>query len=188
MFLAPDANFVVCPGENALLDASGGAWVKNRALAGVFTRAKAIELSLSVEWPYGHRFVTIAPTNVCACCGKHPHQANLALVEPGPPKQWRCEQHIGRNPCAIEGCGRTREGNRPALTSWLCGAHWRRVSARSKLVYKRIWRLQKKSGGWTDILNHRYWRIWGAIILEAQRNARGDVDMKAVSELFGWDE
>lgn len=184
MLLTSDAHLVICPDERAYLDPSGEIWVRHRAKAGFWTRSSAIQLSLSVEWPYGRRHVHIAPVIACQCCGR----IDSARIVASDPPQVRCEQHVGRNPCAVQGCRRTREGNRPALDSWLCGAHWRGVSRRSKRIYARIWRLQKKSGGWTDTLNTRFWRIWGAIVLEARRAARGDVDMKEVGELFGWDE
>lgn len=182
MFLTDNAHLVCCPSERAYLDQSGEVWVRDRAKAGFWTRSSAIQLSLSAEWPYGRRHVQILYALVCNCCGA----VEGVSVVAGPPTQGRCEQHVGRNPCAIEGCRRTREGTRPALDSWLCGAHWRQVSRQSKRVYARIWRLQKKSGGWTDLLRQRHWRVWGAIVLEARRAARGDVDMKEVGELFGW--
>jgi hypothetical protein len=111
----------------------------------------------------------------CECCGANPYRFDwkprrpIQEVEDG---TWRCEKHVGRNPCAIEGCGKTRASRRPRSDYYLCGAHWKMVPHRLKLVYQRLWRLAKANArrrigdeqGFTEQLNDRYWRNWRRII------------------------
>lgn len=194
--LQRDAFFVVVPGERAYLSVLKNSWFQpykfgspsqHGQLIGVFTLDEALKLAIGAEWPHGKRFVTLEPAAVCAVCGKHQFLADLTLVTEGPPRQHRCERHVGRNPCAVDGCIRTRAGDRPALGLHLCGRHWRLVPREMRLVHNRIWRLVRKSSGWTDLLLARYWRTWWRICRAANERARGDVDMLEVSKLFGWD-
>lgn len=186
-----DSYHVFIPSERAYLNFMADGWCTpdngwGIAVVGAFPRSRAIELAASVEWPYGRRHVRVVPAPVCACCGKNKFLATLKEVALEP-RQWRCEAHIGRNPCLIEGCGRTRAATRPNLTGFICGTHWKLVPRDMRLVYNRIWRLQKKSGGWTDLLVHRYWRIWARICTAAVKASRGEVDLDIaqIEAMFG---
>lgn len=110
----------------------------------------------------------------CECCGANPHgrdrpRRGLQQVADG---TWRCEKHVGRNPCAIEGCGKTRASKHPASDSHLCGPHWKMAPHPLKLVYRRLWRLAKRNvrrrigdeQGWTENLSSRYWRNWYRLV------------------------
>lgn len=190
-----DSFFVTVPSEKAYLswcpDIAG--WIQPYApetpkyavnSIGVFTYNRALELALAVEWPWGTRHIAIEPAPICACCGRTRFRATLIKVDHN---QWRCDRHVGRNPCVVEGCGRTRDGSRPRLDIWICGRHWKLVPRRLRDVHKRLWRLQRKSGGWTTTLNARYWRIWPRLVVAAQRAARGegDLDIAAIEREFG---
>ena len=74
------------------------------------------------------------PAPACACCGSQYRIWSgssrkapwLDLEQPGV-GIWRCRKHVGRNPCAIEGCTRTRAADRTyGDDQWLCAEHWRR--------------------------------------------------------------
>lgn len=192
-----DAFHVVIPSERAWLSADTNEWLRGYSVgpagpfrlpkAGVWSRKEAGRLALTAEWPYGTRTAIVRRARVCACCGKHSYQAEIKEVDAGPPRQYRCDRHLGRNPCLVPGCGRTTEGKRPRLNSYICGPHWKLVPRRQKTVYNRIWRLQRKSGGWTDTLLARYWRIWPAIARTAIARSRGDVDLDIaeIEKMFG---
>ena len=109
----------------------------------------------------------------------------------------RCAKHLDRNPCAVDGCSRTTAAHHGYLDNrlWLCGEHWKiacppRSAARR--VYHRIFRLHVKRDGkdapWSPDLDHRFWRIWGAIIRRARSATAGDIDMDEINKMFGWDQ
>jgi hypothetical protein len=196
--LRHNAFFVRCVKENAYLATNEREWLilhprgfstYGANAIGTWSYRRAVDIARAVEWPYGKRHMSIEPAPVCACCGKHALKTTLKEVSSGPPRQWRCDRHVGRNPCLIEGCGRTSAGKRPQLGTYICGTHWKLVPRKMKLVYSRIWRLQKKSGGWTDQLVVRYWRTWERIARAAVRAGRGEVDLdiREIEKLFGVD-
>lgn len=102
----------------------------------------------------------------------------------------RCERHRNSNACAIEGCGRSTKSSSGwfGINLWLCSEHWRLIPARSveRRIYHRIFRLAKKYG-WTQPMRARYWRIWNALVSRARARARGDVDMREVNRIMGWE-
>ena len=103
------------------------------------------------------------------------------------PERSRCERHLTRNPCAIEGCTRSRErnGDAPSLDKWLCSEHWRRfVPARSlrRRTYHAFFRRAKRHG-WDDDLKERFWRFWALLIATARRKAGGGPPDRMSSEL-----
>lgn len=188
----PGGCFVHIPSEGAYLDAFREGWCIPRtgwgiAVIGIFPRDEAIQLAIAAEWPTGRRHIVVKPAPACACCGATEITTKLKLVDEGPPRQWRCDKHVGRNPCLVQGCGRTREGQRPQLDAYLCGRHWRPVPKYLKLAYNRIWRLKKKSGGWTDVLIERHWLIWRKISRRAEAAVHGHLDLAEIEKLFGVD-
>lgn len=125
----------------------------------------------------------------CSCCGE---RGGMMLGVDG---NWRCDNHHDRNPCAIEGCKRTKAA--PALKSgkpylandqWLCSDHWRRfVPPRSKLRqhYHLIFRRAKREG-WTPELERRFWRYWTWLVAQARRKATdGDLNIAEIERMFG---
>lgn len=181
---------VRCPDENAFLEQDGETWIRGAGKGiGLFTRAKALELSINVQWPHGRRTIYVQPEPACACCGKTSFQEKLWRVTPPgvAPAQFRCDRHRDRNPCAVDGCGRTRASKQPSFDAFLCSRHWRQVPKAMKLVHSRIWRLARKSEGWTDKLVYRERRIWARIVNFAQTRAAGGemLDLAAIEREFG---
>lgn len=181
---------VRCPSERAVLMADAATWSRdNPAKAGVFSMDRALELSLSVEWPHGRRHILIASEPACACCGKTSAAGTLWRVsEAGvTPAHFRCEEHRGRNPCAIPGCGRTRSSDRASNDSFLCNRHWKLVPMAMKLVHRRISRLARKSGCWTNLLAEREMRIWSRIVKTAKIRVLGGefINLADIEREFG---
>lgn len=127
-----------------------------------------------------------------ACCGLAIGQSGSAGFTVGSQRHYRCAKHVGRNPCAIEGCARTTKASHGySSDDWLCGAHWRaHVPPHSALrrTYRRFFKLAKKRGDWDDALKARFWRFWRGLIERARWRERGDIDMTEINKLFGWDE
>ena len=126
------------------------------------------------------------PRPVCGCCGAcHHHTAPLARWGDA----YRCAKHRDRNPCAIEGCERTRAaGSTRANDRTLCSHHWRMFCPpRSGLrrCYHRFFRLAKRQG-WTPELEHRFDRFWAGLVNRARRGRVADLDLAEISEMFGW--
>lgn len=121
----------------------------------------------------------------CRVCGE-PAWANL-----------RCTKHQDRNPCAAEGCKRTR-----AAKGWLnddaylCGEHWKAFvppGSPTRRAFNRLARVAKKAGykrtdRWPRELEDRWWRVWRGVIRRVRRGAEGHIDEQAVRRMFGWDE
>lgn len=145
----------------------------------------------SPEWRDVAGQFEVVPGPGCSCCG----QRWGAMWGAG--NVWRCEKHRDRNPCAIEGCRRTRaapmqDDGTPYLANdqTLCSEHWRRfVPPHSPMrrVYHRFFR-QAKRHGWTPELRRRFWRIWNRIVDQARSRSEGDIDEAEINRMFGWDE
>lgn len=98
-----------------------------------------------------------------------------------------------RNPCAIEGCTRTRaapSSGELADHQYLCGTHWRRYvppRSRRRQAYLAFWRKAEKEG-WHEDLRKRYWRFWDALVASARaRHAAGALDVAEINRIMGWD-
>lgn len=130
----------------------------------------------------------IVPGPGCIVCGErwcYPLTTN-SLGE------HRCGKHHDRNPCAIEGCRRTRAANgRTAADQYLCAEHWKMACpphSALRRTYHRFWRIAKKQGGWDMKLNRRFTRFWNSLIRRA-RAARGPMlDEDEINRMFGWDQ
>lgn len=132
---------------------------------------------------------TIEPVAPCQCCGFLPTVLGMEFP--------RCRKHVASNPCAIEGCSRTRSA-KDGLDNgdyWLCRDHWRLACpphSPSRRAYNRFFRIAKKlgispGGRWPTALENRYWRFWFGLVARARRKAVGDVDMTEINKMFGWD-
>jgi hypothetical protein len=132
---------------------------------------------------------TITRVYPCQCCGEE--AVALGVLFP------RCPKHQQSNPCAIEGCTKTRAANGQLHdgTWWLCSDHWRMACpphSALRRTYLRFFRTAKKLGlsqseRWPEALENRYWRFWSALVARARRKAAGDVDMAEIGKMFGWD-
>lgn len=132
---------------------------------------------------------TIVEVPPCRCCG-----TPLCYV---PGKHPRCHKHVGKSPCAIEGCSKTTSrGSIHDGTWWLCSEHWRMACpphSALRRTYLRFFRIAKKMGigpsdRWPSTLENRYWRFWLGLVARARRKAAGDIDMAEINRMFGWDE
>lgn len=124
---------------------------------------------------------------VCACCGSPDtikHATGLAWP-------YRCERHRTRNPCAVEGCSRTREAPTHFLADdqTICADHWRRYvppRSRARRAYHAHFRRAKKLG-WGDGRNKAFWRFWSTLVQMVRRRAdAGHLDEAEINRLMGW--
>ena len=140
---------------------------------------------------------------ICRCCGERVTYQTVEQAEAELYGHRRCEKHMDRDPCAIEGCTKTTA--RPKLCgpddgkSWLCGVHWRiGVLPRSKLRrhYHRYFAIAKRHG-WQARIGKRchphrvyFWRFWLRIVLPAARARceEGRIDVEEIHKMFGWDQ
>lgn len=117
----------------------------------------------------------------CRCCGERA-RANL-----------RCEKHLRRNPCVVEGCRRTVEAANGELADnqAICGHHWRCFvpsGSPERRAYHRFWRLAKKQGGWDHNLIKRFERFWDGLAARVRRrSADGYLDQRTIEAMFGWE-
>jgi len=203
--------------EAWVLRVPGSPWFYDRSLpnlvyiesdplhAGVVQTYKRDEVIASyadrVEGLVGER----APA--CECCGvtryhrfdddgnAHDHEHGLERLYARKQMFYRCGKHRDRNPCAVDGCARTTDAKGwLANDGWLCGEHWKIAcppGSPSRRVYNRLFALHRKEDGkgkpWSPVLNRRYWRVMGAIVLHARAATAGDLDMKTINEMFGWE-
>lgn len=128
---------------------------------------------------------------VCACCG------SPATIKHATGLTWpyRCEKHRTRNPCAVEGCARTREAPVDGGTHFLaddqmiCADHWRRyVPPRSRVrrAYHAHFRRAKKLGRGGG-RNKAFWRFWTTLVQMVRRRAdSGHLDEAEINRLMGW--
>lgn len=111
----------------------------------------------------------------------------------------RCDRHVGRDPCAIDGCEHTRKATDHFYQdkAWICSEHWKIVCpprSKTRQVYNRFWRIAAKLGGWDAKtpelvkLKRRFWRFWDALVKRGNRMLAGDIDQKQIDKMFGWDK
>lgn len=112
------------------------------------------------------------PAPACGCCGKMPREIigdryQLALdrtqLEVGGEIYWRCEKHVGRNPCCVEGCGKTYALKGEEDYSWriMCGRCWRQAP---KWMRDRVTKIRKlaRRRGWTGRIRRLHDMAWEA--------------------------
>lgn len=121
----------------------------------------------------------------CRCCGE-PAWPNL-----------RCTKHQDRNPCAAEGCRKTRAAHgRLSDEASLCGEHWRAFvppGSPTRRAFNRLARIAKRLGykrtdRWPDELEARWWRLWAGVMRRVRRAADGHIDRAEIERLFGWSD
>jgi hypothetical protein len=152
------------------------------------TRAEAARWLLARRsWPtrlrqaQGGWFTTRVPS--CRCCGE--------VAWPN----LRCTKHQDRNPCAAEGCQRTRAAHgQLSDEASLCGEHWRAFvppGSPARQAFNRLARVAKKAGYkrtdvWPRELEDRWWLLWRGVMRRVRRDADGHIDEKAIRAMFGW--
>lgn len=152
------------------------------------TRAQAAKWLAAVRrWPRGLRYTGwyTVPVPSCRVCGE-PAWANL-----------RCTKHQDRNPCAAEGCRRTRAAHGQLRDdASLCGEHWRAFvppGSPTRRAFNRLAALAKRLGykrtdRWPDELEDRWWRLWRGVMRRVRRGAEGHIDEQAIRAMFGWSD
>lgn len=128
---------------------------------------------------------TLEAVPSCRVCGE-PAWPNL-----------RCTKHQDRNPCAAEGCRRTRAAHGSLRDdASLCGEHWRAFvppGSPGRRAFNRLARLAKQMGykrtdRWPDELEARWWRLWAGVIRRVRRAADGHIDQAEIERMFGWSD
>jgi bacterioferritin-associated ferredoxin len=134
----------------------------------------------------------------CGCCGGLPRemvddrwQLALRRFKRRGEIFWRCEKHVGRNPCCIEGCGKTfalqpdKDGRGAEDYSWriMCGKCWRQAP---KWMRDRVAKIRKlaRRRGWSERihrLHHMAWEACYRAIVDGRR-----LDMTEINKMFGW--
>lgn len=136
----------------------------------------------------------------CQCCGDYGFQAMrgmelVAGVHKEPSAVYRCARHVGRNPCAIDGCARTGSaGDAPPYRYGdghvICGKHWRMAApprSRQRRAYHAYFRRAKKYG-WSAELRGRFHRFWDTLIIRARASRGPPMDIDEINRMFGWDK
>lgn len=132
-----------------------------------------------------HSTFHVEPVPSCRVCGD-PAWPNL-----------RCTKHQDRNPCAAEGCRRTRAAHGDLRDdASLCGEHWRAFvppGSPIRRAFNRLARVAKKLGykrsdRWPDELEARWWRLWAGVMRRVRRSADGHIDKAEIERLFGWSD
>lgn len=143
------------------------------------------------EWASVADQFEIVPGPACACCGER------GGTMWGDGDQYRCTKHKDRNPCAVEGCRRTRSKGQGGYhnDAYLCAEHFKIAAppgSAERRVYNRLWRLHRKRDGkdapWSPELNRRLWRVWFRLVGIARARSAGDIDMDEINKMFGWAE
>jgi hypothetical protein len=134
----------------------------------------------------------------CGCCGivrqgdwKNAQPMRLVARIDGRPI-WRCDRHVGRNPCCIEGCGRTfahkcdTDGRGAEDYSWrvMCGRCWRKAPKFMRDALARV-RRDAKRQGWTDRHHARHGRLWERCRRAIEQGQY--LDQAEIERMFGWD-
>ncbi|QUM72168.1 hypothetical protein [Sphingopyxis granuli] len=137
------------------------------------------------EWQDVADQFDVVPGPGCAVCGE---RGGIMWGEEG---GYRCDKHKDRNPCAIEGCKRTRAAGNAGLASdqYLCGEHWRKyVPPRSRLrrLYHAHFRRGKREG-WTMKRNRQFHRFWDFVVRVARKRHNGGfIDEAEINRIMGW--
>lgn len=152
-------------------------------------------------------------TTGCGCCGapldavvndlasgvarrvENFHRVRLVAGSAESPQTavYRCERHVGRNPCCIPGCRRTyahaqadKDGRGPEDYSWrlICGSHWRMAPKFMRDAVSRVRRSARRHG-WTDRHHRRHSRLWDRCRRAIESGER--LDEAEIARMFGWD-
>ena len=123
----------------------------------------------------------------CGCCGGKAWLDKPMVLTEVEPMVWRCEKHVGRLPCCIEGCGKTfaMKGDDSYQGIVMCGRHWRMAPKRMRDLESLI-RKRAKRRGWTRRLIRQHDWIWQRARRAIDRG--GEFDMTEINKMFGWEE
>lgn len=172
----------------------GYLWKEDRNCAGTWSR-EHVERFLASPHTWTRdldgKDLECVPGPACECCGTvergwieidHGNATRGAVTRhvAVDPDRWRCEKHIGRNPCCIEGCRKTfaheRSRGEPMGydTRIMCGRCWRQAPKWMRDRESRIRRLAKKRG-WTDRICRLHNMAWEACRRAVERARHTDL-------------
>lgn len=123
---------------------------------------------------------SIGKVRTCDCCG-----TDDDVREPEK-YAYRCDRHLDRNPCLIDGCGRTFDNKGDYRVQFVCGKHFRMAPLALRQSLKRIERLAKKRG-WVDTLSRRHHQLWDRVVRSIKAALEGDIDIAEIHRVMGWD-
>ena len=133
---------------------------------------------------------------IFVCCRVCGIALDWRKVDQDRPHTYRCDRHVDKNPCAVDGCERCHgaKGHLNDGSYWLCRDHWRLAcppKSKWRRVHNRFFATAKKLGcsrseRWPEALENRYWRYFGGLVARARRLSAGDLDMTEINALFGW--
>lgn len=184
-----DHYHIVNPVTGAMVFAIGTRWcaadIDTPRLYSEATAAAALA-DPPVRWRGDPAEMRRAPQ--CGCCGRLTRdRARPALAKPVlcvGPDEYRCDRHVDRIPCCIEGCGRTfaigHGGYREIV---ICGAHWRQAPRSMRDAVARV-RRQARRRGWSPTMKARFERLWLRTVRSVREGHR--IDMTEINALFGW--
>lgn len=112
-------------------------------------------------------YINGVPCVRCYCCGNFGRNIvgdqliNLHLVRPAMgeiPAEYRCDRHLGRNPCEIDLCGRTFASN-DVDEMFVCAKHWRQAPKYMRDAVARVRRIGHRLD-WPEAIRSRHHRLW----------------------------
>jgi hypothetical protein len=160
--------------------------------ADIWRREHAARTLADERYPIQRERMRIVPAPRCGCCGSlwwrdgwsdsGPLKLVVDAVHPAA-KVWRCEKHLGRNPCSIEGCGKTfaHKGDDGYDCLIMCGRCWRQAPKWMRDRASKIRRLAKRRG-WTDQLcriHHMAWQACRRWIERARMTDIAEVELSS---------
>lgn len=135
------------------------------------------------------------PAISCGCCGYRVSQYNPGLytitLESGV-KHYRCEKHLHRNPCLVDGCGRTFKIDDAEHhgVRFVCGTHWRMAPkymrdavARVRRMARQMERRYGEEAPWKAGLWARHHRLWERTVRAVEQGQ--NLDMREIEKMFG---
>lgn len=163
--------------------------------AGCWPIAEAEQLTVGRRRPPGlaRHVIATEQARLCGCCGRHSYETPLELVADHrlpEARIWRCEKHVGRLPCRIDGCGKTfaldpGEG----YHFWIiCSTHWRLAPRYMRDACTKISRRARRRG-WDGRLRRVHAKLQERTFQAAQRRFNGEIgeslDLAEIERLFG---
>lgn len=146
------------------------------------------ELQPGGPWLLDLNRVEIVAAPACGCCGAGSFitakgvRTYDALVMT--PAGWRCPKHIGRNPCLIEGCGRTFDATDRPGTTFICGTHWREAP---KYMRRRVTKLRKagEKRHWPPRYIRAHKKAFDLAVRAVKEGRSMDID--EINKMMGWE-
>lgn len=183
-----DAWHIVHPETGAAIWQGGGRWCwQDFDQPRLFTRVAAEQLLADRPARWRDDIAELVRAPHCGCCGSltggGTWKTPLALIRIRTGEH-RCERHVGRIPCCIDGCGRTFAAGADGYDQQIiCGPHWRQAPRTMRDAVARV-RRKARRHGWTVELRERHHRLWSRTVRAVREGQR--LDETEINALFGW--